>query len=641
MMKPAIKKAQVFVARLAKWATLASWLGILALIASGCATPIGVDYVDRSVAYHSLTANVLSDEKPSSFSARQLMNRNLYQRFEEDPAKALAEMHASLASEGDEDLLFALAELSFLYAEKSGDRSYYLAAAVYAYAFLLPGQHGTPPRPIDPRARWAVDLYNQSLGAAAKSADGAYAIPMGGTFKLPFGELTVTFNETDLIWAGYRMKDFIPAADIEVRGLRNRYRTPGVGAALAASIEPIAAATSKQDAYIPPRIKIPVTAFLRLDDPRGSLKSGKLNGQLEFYTPDSARSVKINGVDVPIEFETTAALALTLEGSPVWDFEFAGFRSGDFTIGDKKFEGLFMLNPYRTGRMPVVLVHGTASSPARWAELVNELENDPAFWAHYEIWLFMYNTGNPIAYSAMILRDALTKAVGELDPEGKDPGLKQMVVIGHSQGGLLTKMTVIDTGMHLWPFNVPPEKLNVSAETKDLLIRALIFKPLPFVKRVVFIATPHGGSYQALGFLGRLGSWFVNLPGRFVKMNVELLTLQTKGLVLGTASGIPTSITNMTPGNPFIQNLASVPIADGVIAHSIIAVEGDGPIEEGEDGVVKYASAHIEGVESEKVVHSGHSVQGNPEAIQEIKRILIEHARGLSAQQKASVSDSK
>jgi hypothetical protein len=161
------------------------------------------------------------------------------------------------------------------------------------------------------------------------------------------------------------------------------------------------------------------------------------------------------------------------------------------------------------------------------------------------------------------------------------------------------------------------------------------------VKRVVFIATPHGGSYQALGFLGRLGSWFVNLPGRFVKMNVELLTLQTKGLYMGTLGGIPTSITNMTPGNPFIQNLASVPIADGVIAHSIIAVEGDGPIEEGEDGVVKYASAHIEGVESEKVVHSGHSVQGNPEAIQEIKRILIEHARGLSAQQKASVSDSK
>ena len=199
----------------------------------------------------------------------------------------------------------------------------------------MPGQHGTPPSGIDPRLRWAADIYNQALTQAAKSHDGAYAIPMGGTFRLPFGELTVTFNEADLIWADYRMKNFIPAADVEVRGLRNRYRTPGIGAPLAASIEPVDGAASKQYHYIPVRLKIPVTAFLRLDDPRGALKSGKLKGELEFYTPDSARSIKVNGVEVPIEFETTSALALTLEGSPVWDSEIAGFRSGDFTIGDK------------------------------------------------------------------------------------------------------------------------------------------------------------------------------------------------------------------------------------------------------------------------------------------------------------------
>jgi len=621
---------------------LISGLGILALILTACATPIGVNYVDRSVAYHSLTANVLSTEKPSSFSARELMNRNLYQRFDEDPVGALAELHAGLAPEGDEDRIFALSELSFFYAQNSGDRSYYLASAVYAYAFLLPGEHGTPPKGIDPRFRWAANIYNQALSQAAKSADGAYAIPMGGTFRLPFGEITVAFNETDLIWAGYRLKDFIPAADVEVRGLRNRYRTAGIGAALAASIEPIEGSSSKQYDYIPQRLKVPVTAFLRLDDPRGALKSGKLTGKLEFYTPDSARTIKINGVDVPVEFETTSALALTLEGSPIWDFEIAGFRSGDFSLpgsDGKKFEGnLVMLNPHRVGHMPVVLVHGTASSPARWAEMVNELENDPSFWANYEIWLFMYNTGNPIAYSAMLLRDALTKAVADLDPEGKDPGLKQMVVTGHSQGGLLTKMTVIDSGNRLWPFTVPPEELGVSAETQDLLARALIFKPLPFVRRVIFIATPHGGSYQALGFLGRLGSWFVNLPGRFVKLNVELLTLQTKGLYMGTVGGIPTSIDNMSADNLFIRNLAAIPIAPGVIAHSIIAVDSDAPLDEAADGMVKYRSAHIDGVESEKIVHSGHSVQGNPEAIQEVKRILIEHAGGLSTTQRARTS---
>ncbi len=600
---------------------------VLLCFAAGCATPIGVNHVDRTVAYHSFTANAISAERASSFSARELINLNLYQEFEDNPEKALADLHAGLAPKGDEDRIFALAEMSFLHAQNSGDRSYYLAAAVYAYAFVLPGQRGTRPQGIDPRLRWAVDFYNQALTQAAKSDQGVYASPMGGNFKLPFGELAVTFNERDLLWSGFRMKDFIPAADIEVRGLRNRYRTPGIGAALAASIEPLEGEAGKQSMRIPPRLKIPVTAFLRLEDPRAALASGKLTGNLEFYTPDSARTLKIEGVDLPIEYETTSALALTLEGAPVWDSEIAGFRSGDFAIAGSANlrEGLFMMQPHKSGRIPVVLVHGTASSPARWAELINELANDPRFWENYEIWLFMYNTGNPIAYSAMLLRDVLIKVVQELDPDDKDTGLKRMVVMGHSQGGLLTKMTVIDSGIKLWPFSVPPEELDVDVETRELVTKGLIIKPLPFVRRVVFIATPHRGSYQALGILGNLASRLVSLPGRFAKMSVELLTLQRKGLFLGPISGIPTSIDNMNPSNRFIVGLSGIPIADGVVANSIVGVDGGGPPAEGGDGVVKYSSAHIEGVESEKIVNSPHSMQGNPETIQEVKRILIEH----------------
>jgi hypothetical protein len=92
----------------------------------------------------------------------------------------------------------------------------------------------------------------------------------------------------------------------------------------------------------------------------------------------------------------------------------------------------------------------------------------------------------------------------------------------------------------------------------------------------------------------------VNLPGRFVKLNHELLTLPTKGVVLGTFCGVPTSIDNMNPNNVFIRNLAGIPIAPGVAAHSIIAVDDDEPLDEAGDGVVKYTSAQIEGVESEK-----------------------------------------
>ena len=608
------------------------------VIASGCVTPIGVTRVDPRTAQYELTANALNTDKPSSFSTRQLLNLDLNELFEENPKEALAKLHKGLAPTGDEERVFALAELSFLYAEKSGDRSYYLAATAYASAFLAPGKNGTPPRPIDPRTRWTVDIYNRALARGLTAEDGEHVLLRGGEFQLPFGELTVTFDEKNLIWAGFRLKDFVSAAELEVYGLRNRYREPGVGAPLVAALEPVESLASAQYKRIPARMKIPTAAFLRYDDARGELVSGKLTAKLELYNPDSTRTVRINDNNVPIEYETTAAFADSLKDSPAWDFEIAGFRSGNFTI-TRSGDGLFMFGPHRYGHIPVVLVHGTASSPARWAEMVNEVGNDPELFNRYELWYFIYNTGNPIAYSAMLLRDALTKTVEEIDPEGKDPGLKQMIVMGHSQGGLLTKMTAIDSGMRLWPFSVPPDQLDVSAETRELLTHALIIKPLPFVKRVIFVATPHRGSYQALGFLGSVASWLVNLPGRFAKLSFDLLTLQKQGVLLGPATGVPTSIDNMNPNNIFIKNLASIPIADGVVANSIIAVDGDAPLDEAGDGVVKYMSAHIDGIESEKIVRSGHSVQGNPEAILEVKRILHEHEKGLPALNERSVEE--
>jgi hypothetical protein len=202
-------------------------------------------------------------------------------------------------------------------------------------------------------------------------------------------------------------------------------------------------------------------------------------------------------------------------------------------------------------------------------------------------------------------------------------------------------MCVIDPGTLFWDgaFSVPPDKLDVRAETRDFLKNALIFKPLPFVRRVVFVATPHHGSYQALGFLGGFASWLVRLPGNLTRLGVEVATLQSRGMLRGPFTGIPTAITNMNPSNRFIQALASMPIVEGVTAHSIIAVQGDGPPEEGADGVVMYKSAHIDGVASEKVVRSSHSTQGHPETIQEIKRILLEHAEDLVRQRERIASE--
>jgi hypothetical protein len=44
-----------------------------------------------------------------------------------------------------------------------------------------------------------------------------------------------------------------------------------------------------------------------------------------------------------------------------------------------------------------------------------------------------------------------------------------------------------------------------------------------------------------------------------------------------------------------------------------------------ESAVVTYKSAQIDGVASELVVRSGHSVQANPHTVGEVRRILLLH----------------
>src|SRR5262249_19868257 len=100
---------------------------------------------------------------------------------------------------------------------------------------------------------------------------------------------------------------------------------------------------------------------------------------------------------------------------------------------------------------------------------------------------------------------------------------------------------------------------------------------------------------------------------------------RNRDLLTSTEILIPSAVDNMSPRNPFIQTLQTIPIAPGVHVNSIIAVKGTGPPAEGDDGVVAYSSAHLDGVESELVVRSGHSTLATPETVEEVRRILRLH----------------
>lgn len=615
-----------------------AWVSIFVLL-QGCATPVGTNPVDIQTGYQLNSISALSAGEASEPTKMVLRRNGLLDRFDTEPEAVLAELHASLKSSGDEDKLFALAELSMLHAQQTNDHAYFLAASVYAWSLLFPGDvDGIRLKASDPRYRLVYDLYNHGIaqGLADPDDDDQGEIEVflkPGQYVLPFGKLMISVDEAGLMWGGYNLEHFISTASMAIRGLRNRYRIPGLGASLAASI-------AQQETNhkvvgsdrIGPRIKVPVTAIMQLGDACRHLASGELKAHIQVYAADQTKEITVNGQPQSIEYDPSAALARQLQNNPLYELEIANFFSGGLFGGiipkDRAQDGLFTLQPYRQGKIPIVLVHGTASSPARWAELVNELEGDPLIREKFQIWAFMYDSANPISYSAGRFTTALQKAVREFDPDGKDEAIQKMVVIGHSQGGLLTKMTAIDSGTRLWEVisDKPFDQINVTPETRQLLQESLFFKPLPFVKRVVFISTPqHGAMAAAYEMVTGLVSRLVKLPATVVNGIAQAAASSGDEKLNRLLRRPPTAADNMNPNNPGLKTLASIPVSSAVRAHSIIAVEGDGPVEEGDDGVVAYRSAHIDEAVSEKIIRWGHSCQDQPEAIEEIRRILLEH----------------
>jgi pimeloyl-ACP methyl ester carboxylesterase len=606
-------------------------LALTCLIGACTSSPVTVTRVDARDVHRRLTQSALSAGQLSTFTQNVLLEADLATLYGDDPEKALERLHdLAVSGSGGPNELFAAAEASFLHAERTRQLPYYLVSTLYAWAYLFAEDPVEVPSPFDPRFRLAADIYNRGLTSALETAEGRNLAVRGGAFDLPFGrQLHIAFDPEQLHWRGRRMTGFAPVAELRVSGLQGYYSERGIGAPLAAKLAPLTDEARPKD-LLAPELTIPVTVILRLPHSRSRLAWDPLEGVLEVRGPEANDAVQIDGQAVPLETEFTAVLAYSLADSPIWSQEYQRFFQ-PLKFGRDDDALLYASVPHRPGRIPVVFVHGTASSFGRWAEMYNRLAADRRLRDRYEFWFFSYNSGAAVSWSSMLLREALRRAVNLLDPSGTDPGMQHMVVIGHSQGGLLTKMTAIDSGSRFWDLNwrKPLDSLDVSPETRDVLRRWAFITPLPFVKRVVFLATPHRGSPLTVG---RVAAWvggYVAAPFQMAAVVGDLTLHNKDAFTLSSAysvSKLPTSMDQMNPRNPFVTTLAEIPIAPGVTTNSIIAVQGTGPIEDGSDGVVPYRSAHIDGVESEVVIRSTHSVQDQPGAVEEVRRILLLHA---------------
>ena len=596
----------------------------LILFVSGCGA-IGTRDVGFRKAYEQINTNALLDEQYSATSKNVLQRYNMGQLFIEDPLKCLSELHKKALLDNRRDLLFALAELNYFTAKYTlrdlddsplpESREYYLSSAIYAYFYLFNNTRNKPANPFNRRYRLACDFYNIALAKALTDIKGNLVLE-AGIRKLPFGSIDLSLNAQNFPVKLDEISKIVPADRLDIYGLSRRNRDAGLGV-------PLIAVGKKTD-KLPIKRTSPGTLFIRIVRDIQTLESGKLRGAMELYAPFDRTRVEIHGKSVPLESDLSAQLAYNLNQPDFWTLDMTSFFMGKSAIPS----GLYFMKPYNPAQIPVIFVHGTASSPVWWAEMANTLFADPILRKHCQFWFYFYDSGKALNLSARQFREILTSRVAELDPEGRNKALQNMVIIGHSQGGLLTKLAAVDTkdGIIRGVTGKGLEDLNLTPEQREIIRKRAVFEPLPFVARVVFISTPHRGSFLAGGLIRNLVRRLVFLPVDIVKHTVIL------GKALAAAE-VPeewrndgrTSIDSMSPKNPALLSLAEIPLASGVKGHSIIAVQGEGDVTQLDDGVVEYKSAHVDYVDSEFIVQSGHSCQGHPLTIEEVRRILLLH----------------
>lgn len=352
--------------------------------------------------------------------------------------------------------------------------------------------------------------------------------------------------------------------------------------------------------------------------------------EIGFEDPLSVEDVEMDGHRHPLAADYTVPLAVMLASNDPKKLEIMRvFRPANYAETAR----IVGLQPYDPNKTVVLVIHGLMDSQATWTPLINTLRGDPEIRKHYQFWFYSYPSGYPYPYSASILRR-------ELDAiEKRYPLRKPMVVVGHSMGGCISRLLITDPGDKLWnqAFGKPPEKVNLSPQNKKLYLDSLVFRSRPEVGRVIFIAAPLKGSDLANHWIGRFASRLVQGPSTLLNAGREAAAFMHYGNGDLVVREIPNSVDTLSPNNRFVKAINAIPIKPGVPYHTIMGDRGKGGAPDCSDGVVPYWSSHMPGAASERVVPSGHSAHQNPEAIQEVGRILKLHLRsGATTKQSPS-----
>jgi hypothetical protein len=606
--------------------------------------------------------NLLSRKGPQLRERTSLVLRRygLTERYREEPAETLRTLHAMATDAADSERQFAVAELAYIEGKKAEQKEriglaleYYSTALIASYEYLFAEQFAGTRSPYDPQFRGACDLYNEALEDSLRLLCRDNGLQPGHHYTISTGDREFTI-ETVVRgnWSNLEIDSFEFVSDYQIGVLNNRHRTFGLGVPLIAVRKPPATSEAEEQ-YYPEGLSFPVTALVRTvqngEDPPGRVVPAAAREPvhrharprptqprcvLEFFDPLTQNEIFLAEQWVPLQTDLTTPLAFFLD-TPQFRERNAATKNLIYVNDRQNVEGLFMLEPYDPDRIPVVMVHGLWSSPLTWMDMFNDLRSFPEIRERYQFWFYLYPTGQPFWISATKMRRDLREAREVFDPRRDHHTMDQKVLVGHSMGGLVSRMQTIDSGDVFWKTvsDKPIEQLRGQPDDIQKLVSALKFRPNTSIARVITIATPHHGSEYANDYTRWLGRLLIELPKTVLKTGSRLVR-DNPGLFKDTELlTADTSIDSLSPESPIFPALREAQPGPHVRYHNIIGVAPTGrwlSDEHPSDGVVTVASARLENAVSEKQVAADHvSIHTEPATILEVRRILMEHLRKL------------
>lgn len=622
-------------------------IALIAISTAGCVASHNKWITLRTTPRNPLTESLgllnRSGPKPTERTIQLLRRYDLEEDLTANRAELLARLNDIDLQEPNRLNAYALAELAYVGAKREEkDRrvdkalELYGSAVVHSYRYLFDDKYGEPSNQYDPKFRRACDLYNAALEGALRIVQSKGNLRPGTTQVIQTANhncrLDIVLQSQDWHEGDFDYFEFV--TDYEVHGLRNHYHNFGLGVPLIAVHKRHEGEESHEEFY-PADLSFPVTAFMRVKtDPNTNKSTG--HTVLELYDPLNKPRIHVAAAQVPLETDLSTPLAHTLSQPALDDNRLS-------TIGllnTKKaheLRGLYMLEPYRPEKIPVVMVHGLWSSPVTWMEMFNDLRSDPQVRQNYQFWFYLYPTGQPFWFSASEMREDLARMRHVVDPQGRAPALDQMVLVGHSMGGLVSKLQTVDSGNDFWNTlsERPFSEVDADEELRAGLQRTFFFDPNPSIRRVITLGTPHRGSDFANDTTRWLGRKLIKIPSMIMQGKHQLIARNPEFFRPDAPLNITTSIDALVPESPLLPVLLTAQTGSWVRYHN---VAGDAPksgfsswfSKDRGDGIVTLASAQLENAASQIVVEADHSqVHRHPQSILEVRRILMQHLAEL------------